>query len=329
MVWQAAQRPLPLKRVQPARASSRDGRGVAGQEAVEGGVEEDERALEGGDGALDVAVVDLAPVGLLKLGVVALLLQRGHGGRLVRHGHLHRVQDGLPGLVLQRGGPAVEELAVQERGVHRGGGVSPAELVAHPLGHRSPVGEAAGDVVAGRAGDGAVTATAPSRSRASGRARSAPGSGRCPGHRGCPDLAIDGRRRRQRVRAFRSSASLRCCSSISVAPWAPGAGGSADWRGRPRASAAPGRAQAAILGGSAVRFLGGARRPWDASRKHVRADRNNRGTGSGNPARFGVHRRPDGPRDPTVRPLIATTFRCSEQRQVGLAPTSGRCMLGP
>ena len=158
MQWQVTQRALPLNSTQPCCASAEMASVVAGEEAVERRVEEDQRALEGGDGARRCR--RSCGAGRTPPGTCA-----GTRGRR-RSPATAAAPSGWPiSIGLMIGSFACsssvaarpsQELRLQNEGVHRRRRVAPAELVADALGHRPLIGEAAAHVVAGRAGDGAV-----------------------------------------------------------------------------------------------------------------------------------------------------------------------------
>ncbi len=152
---------LAVEQIQARLGLGRDGRRIAVEEAAEGRVDEDQRPLEGRDRPADVLVVHFPAVGLLEgllvLGNVADGLQ---GGRFVGHSHLDRVEDrhawpGGPGWASgrpRRTTGAAAALSVV--GAFRLPNCSVAlrdSLRDGPL-----IGEAAGHVMAGGAGDGVV-----------------------------------------------------------------------------------------------------------------------------------------------------------------------------
>jgi hypothetical protein len=131
----------------------RDGIDLAGEESVERRVEEDQRGLERRDRVLDVLVAEVAPERCAEARrVVGQAAQLLHHRIPVRHPHLDRVQDGLTRLVGERRRAAIPEQRLDQRGIHHGGGIAPAHLVADPLGSRAQIGKAARHVMAGRAG---------------------------------------------------------------------------------------------------------------------------------------------------------------------------------
>jgi hypothetical protein len=130
----------------------RQGRRVARQEATEGRIQEYQRPFEGPDGPAQVLVVHLPAKGLLEgrlvLGVAG---DRLHRRGLIREPHLDRIQNRLPGLVVQAGRAAVPEHRLQQGRVRRRRRIAFADLLADSQGSGQPVRKAARHVVAGRA----------------------------------------------------------------------------------------------------------------------------------------------------------------------------------
>ena len=149
--------PLAVEEHPAARGLFRDGLRVARQEAVEGGIEEHQGALEGGDGPPQVLVVRGTSIGKGEhLLVRGILGDRRERRLLVRLRHLDRVEDGQFRLCLEARGATVEKQALHQKGVHRGRGVALAQGIADTFRHRALVGKAAADIMAGRAGHRAV-----------------------------------------------------------------------------------------------------------------------------------------------------------------------------
>src|SRR5580658_2512226 len=130
---------------------------VPASEAVERRVDEHQRALERGERATDVLVVDGPSVrGLERLPVLGVAGDGRGGGVAVGLSHLDGVDDRQLGLILERRGTAVPELAREEHRVEGGGRVALANLIADALGRAAAVRESAARVVARGARHGAI-----------------------------------------------------------------------------------------------------------------------------------------------------------------------------
>ena len=164
----------------------------------------------------------------------ALRVELGEGGagrpgpgrapRGLRPARVHLVPgvERLVDLVLQRGGPAIPELAEAERRVEDRGGVDHALGAARAYGPRPGVRSAPAQVVAGRAGHGPVARRGRLRGRACGRVPPCP--------RRCR------RRRSGRIGSARSAWNGPGAAPPDSGGVGSGAGSGAD---RPRASASP------------------------------------------------------------------------------------------
>src|SRR5882672_9114178 len=97
---------------------------------IERCVEEDECALETGNGPPQVVIVEGTAIGLLEHLLVGRI--RTYGAQragLIRMAHLDRIEDRQLRLLFQRGGSAVPEHALKQGRVQSRGGTAPSKMV--------------------------------------------------------------------------------------------------------------------------------------------------------------------------------------------------------
>ena len=112
---------------------------------------------EAGEGAAEIVIVRRAAVRLLEQTLVSRIgVDACHGAGSVRMSHLDGIENRQLGLFLERRRAAVPELALQHGGIHYGRRTAFSEVIADPFRYAAMVGEAAADVVAGGASQGAV-----------------------------------------------------------------------------------------------------------------------------------------------------------------------------
>jgi len=107
--------------------------------AVEGRVARDHGALEGRDRPRDLdhgdALAALVEDGLEGLGVLGIRAHDVQDGLVVRQAHLHGIDEGMQGLILEVGGAPVPELRREVRRVDHRGRVPRARQLLDSLGH--------------------------------------------------------------------------------------------------------------------------------------------------------------------------------------------------
>ena len=115
-------------------------------------------ALESGNGMGDVVKRDLAFFIAIHVFKHFLIFRNmgdfGHHGFFARHGHFHRIEQRAAGLLFHVNCAAIPELAAEQGGVERGGGIAAAKQAFITLAGGHIVHAVAGEVVAGIAAHG-------------------------------------------------------------------------------------------------------------------------------------------------------------------------------